>query len=120
MADHNEKGQKGEVLAVSFLERKGYVILEKNWKFRNLEADIIATIEGVLVIAEVKTRKGNSFGEPESFVNKRKQNNLIKIAGEYINQKQIDLEVRFDIIAIIIGEYKININHIEDAFYPLQ
>jgi putative endonuclease len=118
MAEHNDTGAKGEELAAAFLQNKGYSILEKNWRFKNLEADIIATISGTLVIAEVKTRKSNFFGEPETFVNKQKQKNLIKTAQEYIERNKLDLEVRFDIISIIMGDSQTKINHIEDAFYP--
>ncbi|MES2286222.1 MAG: YraN family protein [Bacteroidota bacterium] len=119
MAEHNDTGTKGEELAATFLQNKGYLILEKNWRFKNLEADIIATVADTLIIAEVKTRKSNYFGEPETFVNKQKQKNLIKTAQEYIERNQLDLEVRFDIISIILGDSQMKINHIEDAFYPL-
>jgi putative endonuclease len=116
MAEHNEIGVKGEELAVSFLLKKGYIILETNWHFKNLEADIIATIDKTLVMVEVKTRNSNYFGEPETFVNKQKQKNLIKTANEYIVRKTIDLEVRFDIVSVTLGNNQIKINHIEDAF----
>ena len=116
MAEHNETGTKGEEHAALFLSKKGYSILETNWRFKNLEADIIALIDKTLVIAEVKTRKSNYFGEPESFVNKQKQKNLIKTANEYIIRNNMDLEVRFDIVSIILGDSQMKINHIEDAF----
>ena len=118
MAEHNETGTKGEELAATFLTGKGYAILETNWRFKNLEADIIAMISKTLVVAEVKTRKSNFFGEPETFVNKQKQGNLIKAAHEYIERNKLDLEVRFDIISVIVGSNPPTINHIEDAFYP--
>ncbi len=119
MAEHNDTGTKGEKLASEFLKNKGYLILETNWRFKNLEADIIATHAKILVIAEVKTRRSNYFGEPETFVNKQKQKNLIKAAHEYILRNRLDLEVRFDIISIILGDNQTKINHIEDAFYPM-
>lgn len=119
MAEHNETGTKGEEAAATFLLNKGYLILEKNWRFKNLEADIIATVAKTLVIAEVKTRRSNYFGEPETFVNKQKQKNLIKAANEYVQRNQLDVEVRFDIISIILGDNQMKINHIEDAFYPV-
>lgn len=119
MATHNETGAKGEQIAANYLEKKGYKILETNWRFKNLEADIIASVDKTLVIAEVKTRKSNYFGEPETFVNKQKQKNLIMAANEYVVRNQLDMEVRFDIISIIINDKEMNINHIEDAFYPL-
>lgn len=118
MAEHNITGQKGEEMAARFLEEKGYTILETNWRFMHLEADIIAEISKTLVIAEVKTRKSNYFGEPESFVTKQKQKNLIKAANAYIERKQLDLEVRFDIVSVVLND-NTSIKHIEDAFYPL-
>jgi putative endonuclease len=120
MADHNILGKKGEELAAEFLSEKGYEILETNWSQIGSEIDIIARMEKTLVVVEVKTRKGNYFGEPEAFVNKTKQKNLIKGAGAYVQKYNLDLEVRFDIVSVIhppSGEFKIQ--HIEDAFYPL-
>ena len=116
MAEHNETGQKGEEIAASFLQNKGFIVLEKNWRFKNLEADIIATSGKTLIVAEVKTRKSNYFGEPETFVNKQKQKNLIKAAHEYIQRNKLDMEVRFDIVSIVLGNNQLKINHIEDAF----
>lgn len=119
MAEHNVTGQKGEELAAAYLKSKGYNILEMNWHFRQLEADIIASHGGVLVVAEVKTRKSNFFGEPEAFVTKQKQRNLVKAAHEYIQRNQLDLEVRFDILSVITNSGGTMVNHIEAAFYPL-
>jgi putative endonuclease len=120
MADHNILGKKGEELAAEFLSEKGYEILETNWAQSGTEIDIVARTANTLVIVEVKTRKGNYFGEPEAFVNKAKQKNLIKGAGAYVQRNNLDTEVRFDIVSVIhppSGEVKIQ--HIEDAFYPL-
>jgi putative endonuclease len=118
MAEHNVTGQKGEEMAAKHLENKGYLILETNWRFKNLEADIIAKISKILVIVEVKTRKSNYFGEPETFVNRQKQKNLIKAANEYILRNGLDLEVRFDIVSVIMND-STSVKHIEDAFYPI-
>jgi putative endonuclease len=120
MAEHNDTGKKGEQLAVDFLKSAGYQVLEINWNFKKYEVDIIARQNESLIIAEVKTRSGNYFGEPEAWVTKVKQKNLIKGAEAYILLNNLDLEVRFDIISVILpqkGEPKIH--HIEDAFYPL-
>jgi putative endonuclease len=118
MAEHNDKGTKGEELATSFLKNAGYIILETNWRYKNLEADIIAMKNGVMVVAEVKTRTSNFFGEPETFVTKQKQGNLRSAANAYIVQKQLDMEVRFDVISVLMGksEEPAQVNHIEDAF----
>ena len=65
MAIHNELGKKGEQLAVDFLQKKGYTILDRNWRFKKAEVDIIAQKEQILAIVEVKTRSSNYFGNPQ-------------------------------------------------------
>ncbi len=110
-----EIGKNGEEQAVSFLKNLGYQILALNWRFKHLEIDIIAQDGKELVIAEVKTRASDFFGTPESFVDKGKQNKLIKAAHEYIIQNNIDLEVRFDIVSVTTSTKKVH--HIKNAFY---
>ena len=119
MAEHNDKGLAGEELAAAFLSQNGYAILEKNWQFGREEIDIIARKDNILVVVEVKTRSGSFFGEPEEFVNRQKQRNLIKAANAYIEKNSLELEVRFDIIGIILTGKNHRINHIEDAFHPI-
>lgn len=119
MAEHNQTGISGEELACRYLEEHGYEILERNWRFGHEEIDIIARKENILVIAEVKTRRSNYFGEPEEFVDRQKQKHLIKTANAYIERNNLNLEVRFDIISVIISGQKQKIYHIEDAFHPI-
>ena len=119
MAEHNDTGKKGEELAQRFLKKEGYKILAVNWVFKKTEIDIVAQDEKFLIIAEVKTRHSNFFGEPESWVTKIKQQNLIKGAEAYILKNNLDLEVRFDIISIILSKKEYHIHHIKDAFYPI-
>jgi putative endonuclease len=109
-------GKKGEDLAVDFLKEEGYEILERNWHFNHTEIDIIAKFHEFLVITEVKTRKGNSWGEPYTAVDYRKQRSLIFAAERYIYSHHIDLEVRFDIVSIIIDNDRTAIEHVKDAF----
>ena len=116
MAEHNDIGQKGEKLASDFLKNKGYKILDMNWRWEKLEADIIALDNEILVLVEVKTRQTDVFGEPETFVKKQKQKHLIKAANEYIIQKELKHEVRFDIISILMNKKLTQVNHIENAF----
>lgn len=118
---HNTKeiGDQGEALAAAFLAGKGYRVLEKNWKHRHLEIDLIAIRGPYLVVVEVKTRAGADFGMPETFVNKKKQQFLIRAANVYIAEKSLDLETRFDVISILNQGESPRITHIEDAFYPL-
>lgn len=119
MALHNDLGNKGEKLSVQYLESLGYTILATNWRFKKLEIDIIAQHVSDLVVIEVKTRQTNYFGDPESFVSKKQQRNLIVAAGKYMETNQLDLEVRFDVISILYNEQEHTLKHIESAFYPI-
>jgi putative endonuclease len=119
MAEHNDKGLEGEELAAVFLTQNGYSILEKNWRFGKEEIDIIAQKDDTLIVVEVKTRSGSFFGEPEEFVNRQKQKHLIKAVNAYIEKNELDLEVRFDIVGIVITGKNHRVNHIEDAFNPI-
>ena len=119
MAQHLDLGRKGESLAKTHLENAGYEIMDENWTHGKAEVDLIAYKDKVIIFAEVKTRTGNGFGEPEDFVDARKQKLLVEAADEYIYLMDHQGEVRFDIIAILFDKqanYKLN--HIEDAFWP--
>jgi putative endonuclease len=119
MAKHLDLGRKGEGLAKAHLENEGYEILDENWTHGKLEVDLIAYKDRVIIFAEVKTRTGNGFGEPEDFVDARKQKLLADAADEYIYLMDHQGEVRFDIIAILFNnETNYKLNHIEDAFWP--
>jgi len=119
MAKHLELGRKGEGLAKAHLESTGYEILDENWTHGKLEIDLIAYKDKVIIFTEVKTRTGNWFGEPEDFVDARKQKLLAEAADEYIYLMGHQGEVRFDIIAVLY-DHKNNyiLKHIEDAFWP--
>ncbi|WP_298137935.1 YraN family protein [Flavobacterium sp.] len=117
MAEHNELGKIGEKLAVEYLQKNGYEILETNWVFQKAEIDIIAQKENVIAIVEVKTRSSIDFGLPQDFVKPNKIQFLVKAANEYIISNDLDFEIRFDIIAIYKEKEVYNIEHIEEAFY---
>ena len=72
MAEHNELGKLGEELAVEFLRKEGYRILETNWTFQKAEIDILAQKENILAVVEVKTRSSLDFGLPQDFVKPKK------------------------------------------------
>lgn len=117
MAKHNELGKKGEQLAVDFLLEKGYDILERNYRFDKAEVDIIAQQNDTLAIIEVKTRSTADFGNPQDFVKPKQIKNLVKAVDEYVNSNHLDVEVRFDIVAIIKSSNGFEIEHLKDAFY---
>ena len=116
MAEHNEKGKIGEQLAEEYLINHGYEVLYTNWYAGSYEVDIIAKKNNLLVFCEVKYRSSNFFGEPELFVNKRKQRNILKAAEIYIEKFQWQGENQFDIISILKNNNIHTINHIESAF----
>ncbi|MFZ2429718.1 MAG: YraN family protein [Lutibacter sp.] len=117
MAKHNELGELGEDLAVEELEKNGYEIVERNWRFKKAEIDIIARKNEVLAIVEVKTRSSDYMGDPQDFVTPKKIKMLVEAVNEYVVSKDLDVEVRFDIIAIIINQNKLTLEHLEDAFF---
>lgn len=116
MADHNELGKKGEKLAVDFLTNNNYKILEKNYRYLKAEVDIIAQKGDVLIAVEVKTRSSNYFGDPQDFITPKKIKLLLSAIDYYVVQRDLDVEVRFDIIAILLQENETKIEHLKDAF----
>ena len=116
MAEHNELGKKGEELAIAFLIENDYKILEKNYRYLKAEVDIIAQKGTVLAVVEVKTRSTDYFGDPQDFVNPKKIKLLLSAIDYYVIKKNLEVEVRFDIIAIIHKNNTTKIEHLEDAF----
>jgi len=116
MAQHNDLGKQGELLAQQYLAKKGYAILETNWQFGHAEIDIIALKDDVLAVIEVKTRTSDHYGKPEAFVSKKKIKLLTTAINHYVEQKDLDVEIRFDIISIIKNQYTETLEHLENAF----
>ncbi|HET8885535.1 MAG TPA: YraN family protein [Salinimicrobium sp.] len=117
MAEHNDLGKKGEERAVAHLLKNGYEILERNYTYQKAEVDIIARKENILAAVEVKTRSTPDFGEPQEFVKPKQIQQLIKAVDFYVNDCNLDVEVRFDIVAIIENKAGTRIEHLEDAFF---
>jgi putative endonuclease len=118
MAHHNELGKIGEQLAADYLSRNGYEILERNYYYDKAEIDIIAQKESeTLVVVEVKTRNSDYFGDPQDFVKPAKIKLLVKAANEYVISNNLDVEVRFDIIAVLKNKSIEQVKHFENAFY---
>jgi len=118
MAEHNVLGDKGEEVAKCYLEGLGYKILDTNWRQQKFEIDIIAIEEKEIVFVEVKTRSTTYFGPPEEAVTSKKQQHLINGADFYIQENEIDLECRFDVVSVILNEGNENVEHFENAFSP--
>ena len=114
-----ETGDIGEAYAASMLEEKGYEILERNWRYRRLELDIIAMQGEVMVFVEVRTRAAKSFYKPERSVTKDKWQNLAFCAGRYMEHSGHDWEIRFDLVSVILRPNgTASLKHYEDAFFP--
>ena len=110
-------GDLGEGLALDFLEKNKYRILETNFTSRTGEIDIIAEKDKIIVFVEVKSRRNLKYGRPCEAVTKAKIKKIIRVAEGYIMCKNIeDRQYRFDVIEVFLKE-KVRINHIEDAFW---
>lgn len=118
MAQHNLLGKKGEMLAARYLLDKGYAILEYNWRCGHKEVDIIAKERDTVVFVEVKSRATDAFGDAVDAVTPAKISRLISAADAYVQRKNIDLNIRFDIVTVVGDGECHAIEHIEDAFYP--
>lgn len=112
--DTKIRGKYGEDLAVSYLEQKGFELLERNYRHGHGEIDLIVLWKNqLLVFVEVKLRKSNTFGEPEIFVSRAQERLIIQTAEHYIYAINWQKDIRFDILAIT-GDTAIQI---EDAFH---
>jgi putative endonuclease len=118
MVDDKEFGKKGEELAARYLSRRGYRILEKNYRSRAGELDIVAMDGKTLVFVEVKSRRSNAFGSPGDAVNARKRRQMERVALAYMTENKKDgLHCRFDVVGITAaatGEPEVEL--VKDAF----
>ncbi len=111
-------GNWGEQFAAELLIKKGYTIRERNFRFARGEIDLIAEHEGMLVFVEVKTASKLDLGDPLTWVDERKQRQLATVASHYLQKYEIeDVDCRFDVIAIVRQGGKIQVKHIENAFW---
>ena len=117
MADHIVLGEEGEELACAYLMDRGYRIIERNWRYQKAEVDILAERDNTLAVIEVKTRSTRFFGDPVEFVKKKKIQLLVKAVNGYVEEHELDVEVRFDLIGIIKKQRSHEIVHLKDAFY---
>lgn len=117
MAEHNDLGNLAEELAANFLEEKGYKILVKNFRYQKGEIDIIAEFNNQIIIVEVKARGSDIFMEPQEAVTKKKIKSLVMVADFFMKDRNLNKEVRFDIIAVLPdAKGRLQITHLEDAF----
>lgn len=118
MVSQREIGEIAEGLAQQHISKLGYQILETNWYYGHLELDIVARDGDELVIVEVKSRSGLRYEHPSEAVTNTKIKRIVEAADAYIQEKDIELETRFDVITVIFIGQKFELEHFKDAFYP--
>lgn len=114
-----ETGSLGESLAENYLKNNGYIILEKNFRCKTGEIDLIGKDDEYISFIEVKTRHGNLYGYPSEAVTKGKQYKIYKTAQMYILKKQLfNYDFRFDVVEVILSHENntCSIKLIKDAF----
>lgn len=117
MAEHNDLGKWGEDIATDYLQRKGYQVIERDWKSGHRDLDIIALDGDTVVFVEVKTRSNRLFTDPVDAVGYQKVRNLQQAANHYVKYRHINCDIRFDIVCIVGNDKsEPEIEHIEDAF----
>lgn len=116
---HIELGQFGEELAVTHLQKNGYHIVDRNFRFKKNEIDIVAIKDDQLIVCEVKTRETAEIGEPYKAVTRKKQRQIIVTADYYVKVKNLFIDVQFDIISIVHNSFRTKLEHIPNAFTPL-
>ncbi|MFB6343843.1 YraN family protein [Saccharicrinis sp. FJH62] len=115
--NNRKKGNRGEELARIHLQQHGYHILHTNWQFGHKELDIVAEKDDLLVVVEVKSRTTDIFENPEDAVSKKKIRMIIDATEAYLETYDVEMEVRFDVIAVLFQPGKApEIEHFEDAF----
>lgn len=112
----SDRGAEGESLAVKHLERKGFDIVERNWRSKIGELDVIAIDNGVYVFVEVKSAGKESDFRPEMRVNREKQQRIKRLAHAFLKSRRLDVQVRYDIISVVWTSGKATIEHFENAF----
>jgi putative endonuclease len=106
------------VLALRYLVRQGYVLLERNYRTRYGELDLILRHGDILVFVEVKLRRGTGFGHPLEAVTPRKQASIRSLARQYLLERRPGFfdTLRFDVVGILVGVGEPEVVHIENAF----
>lgn len=116
MKDKIKSGREGELLAADFLTRKGFEIVERNYRHRHAEIDLIIRKDNWLIFVEVKARSSYAYGHPEESVDYRKVKTILEAAEHYIYEIDWQGNVRYDIVSVKLGKNP-EIVHLEDAFY---
>jgi putative endonuclease len=110
-------GRYGEERAADYLKDLGYEIVERNWRSRGGEIDLIANENGRIVFVEVKTRSGSDFGHPFEAITLEKVARMRRLAADWCAVKQVSgIKVRLDAIAVLVNGGKVSIEHLKQVF----
>jgi len=113
-----KSGRNAEMVAAGYLKTRGYRIWKTNWRWGKRELDLVALFRNELVIVEVKSRAGNAVNDPSVVVDRIKERNIVLAAEAFIRLHGCRYPTRFDVIAVIYGSSGMEIEHLENAFYP--
>ena len=117
MGRNNEFGKEGEKIAVDYLKEHGYTVKHRNYRYLKCEIDIIAQKGNVLAIIEVRARSNDQIISIAETITPKKIKLLVMGADHYVSERELNVEVRFDIIAILKNRKIFKIDHLKDAFY---
>jgi putative endonuclease len=110
-------GRSGEDIAVDLYEARGYEVLERNFRCKEGELDVIAAKGRTVVFCEVKTRRTDRWGEPSEAVDHRKQARLRRLAAAWLRERRPgSVDIRFDVVSVIVADGRARVTHLEDAF----
>lgn len=113
-----DTGRKAEGVAADYLRARGYRIWKTNWRWGKKELDLVTLYRNELVIVEVKARVGNNVNLPTEVVDYRKQRNIVLATEAFIRLYDCRRPTRFDVIAVIYSNSGVQLEHVEDAFFP--
>lgn len=119
-AERVNRGRSGEEIALEYLLQRGFVLLEKNWRYHHLEIDLIMERGSEIHIVEVRSRTYPAVVDPLETVGRQKQRNLILAANSYILKSQRDVDVVFDIVSILFYDKSYSVKFYENAFIPFR
>ncbi len=115
-----ELGRRGEDAAAAYLERAGLTVVDRNWRCKSGEVDLVALDGSEIVFVEVKTRKTTATGQPEEAVTPTKQRRYRRIAQAYVQEAGLsDVDARFDVISLlVVADDRALLRHHRNAFVP--
>jgi putative endonuclease len=110
-------GRYGEDRAANYLQDRGYEIIDRNWRSRAGEIDLVARDHDRIVFIEVKTRNGSGYGHPFEAITKEKVSRMRRVVADWCQAKQVSgIQIRLDAISVLISGGRISIEHLKQVF----